>query len=91
MARGFDDADVQEGLAGAVRQLDKAEALLAVEPLHLGLPLGPSRHRPGGLARRTVSEPRRGATKRRSRFERLVGETAPTITEVFASAHLQSV
>jgi hypothetical protein len=91
VTRRFDDADVQERLARPVGQFDEAEALLTIEPFHFGLPLGPSRDRPRRLARRSIKRPRRRATKRRRGFWRLIGITAPTITEVFASAHLQSV
>jgi hypothetical protein len=40
MAGSFNLPDMQEGLAGAVGHLDEAEALVRIEPFHLGLGLG---------------------------------------------------
>jgi hypothetical protein len=39
MADSLNGTDVQEGLAGAIGELDKAEALLRIEPLHTRLGL----------------------------------------------------
>jgi hypothetical protein len=39
MASRFNLPDVQESLAGAIRQLDKAKPLFGIEPLHPGLGL----------------------------------------------------
>jgi hypothetical protein len=41
----LDNANVQEGFAGSVRQFDEPESLFAIEPLNLGLTLRPGRHR----------------------------------------------
>src|SRR4051812_32864549 len=46
MSGGLDGADVKKRFTRTVRQLDEAEALLAVEPLHLCLGLGARRHCP---------------------------------------------
>ena len=54
MAGGFDRADVEEGVAGAVAELHEAEALLLVEPLYRGITLRARRRR--GSARRTAVE-----------------------------------
>jgi len=91
MSGGFHDADMKESFTGAVGQFDESESLLAIEPFNFGLPFRSGWYRPGLLSRRTVERPGRRTSKRRRGFWRLVGITAPTITEVFASAHLRSV
>jgi hypothetical protein len=93
MARGFERANMQEGVARAVRELDEAEALLGIEPLHDGVhDRAEARQGSAGCEGRLHLIPAAVAASTGAATARLeiVIEAAPARLAIIASAHTRS-